>query len=205
LLRCLRFSYWNSAEGIQAVRLVLPSIAVTRIFGPTVGSASPFPEAQMLRRVGPACLLTASLLFAGCAPVRTQPAAAPAALSCPEPLQPYLRTILYTADFSGPAWDQFLTEVIAQHFPAGGSITSGPGWWRRPDGTIARGNGKQINVLVPATQTEAQIESARGSDPGAPARHPARTASSTVTHQRCRIIRCISCMCAVTLLGTAST
>lgn len=108
--------------------------------------------------------LPALALFAvltGCMPPRTELAPAPIAQSCPAPLQPYLRTILYTADFSGPAWDQFLTDVIGQHFPAGGSITSGPGWWRRPDGTTARGNGKQINVLVPATQTEAQRTAVR--------------------------------------------
>src|SRR5688500_13809708 len=111
----------------------------------------------MLRRTG--FLLFAVL--AGCAPARTELAPAPAVLSCPEPLQPYVRTILYTADFSGPAWDQFLTDVIGQHCPAGGSITSGPGWWRRPDGMTARGNGKQIIVLVPATQTESQRTAVR--------------------------------------------
>ena len=117
----------------------------------------------MVSRTGSARLLALSLVavFAGCAPARTELAPAPAALSCPEPLQPYVRTILYTADFSGPAWDQFLTDVIGHHFPAGGSITSGPGWWRRPDGTTARGNGKQINVLVPATQTDAQRAAVR--------------------------------------------
>lgn len=117
----------------------------------------------MMRRIGSARLLALSLvaMFAACAPARTELAPPPVALSCPEPLQPYLRTILYTADFSGPAWDQFLNDVIAQHFPTGGSITVGPGWWRRPDGTIARGNGKQINMLVPATQTEAQRTAVR--------------------------------------------
>jgi hypothetical protein len=117
----------------------------------------------MMRRTGPTCLLALSLFaaIAACAPARTEIAPSPVALSCPEPLQPYLRTILYTADFSGPAWERFFNEVIAQHFPAGGSITVGPGWWRRPDGTTAHGNGKQINVLVPATQTEAQRTAVR--------------------------------------------
>jgi hypothetical protein len=116
-----------------------------------------------MRRTGSAGLLALSLVaaFAACAPARTELAPAPAALSCPAPLEPYLRTILYTADFSGPAWERFFNEVIAQHFPAGGSITVGPGWWRRPDGTTAHGNGKQINVLVPATQTEAQRTAVR--------------------------------------------
>ena len=116
----------------------------------------------MLRRNVTVILSVLSLaVLAGCTPARTELAPTPAALSCPEPLQPYLRTILYTADFGGPAWDQFLTDVIGQHFPAGGSITVGPGWWRRPNGTTARGNGKQINVLVPATQTEAQRTAVR--------------------------------------------
>lgn len=117
----------------------------------------------MICRVRSASLLTLSLVavFSGCMPARTELAPAPAALSCPAPLEPYLRTTLYMADFSGPAWDQFLNDVIAQHFPTGGSITVGPGWWRRPDGTIARGNGKTITMLVPATQTEAQRTAVR--------------------------------------------
>lgn len=117
----------------------------------------------MTRHTVSVSLLALSLLAAiiGCAPSRTRLAPAPAPLTCPEPLQPYLRTVLYMADFSGPAWDQFLNDVIAQHFPTGGSITVGPGWWRRPDGTIARGTGKQINMLVPATQTDAQRTAVR--------------------------------------------
>ena len=117
----------------------------------------------MTRRTVSVSLLALSLgaAISACVPARTELAPTPAALSCPAPLQPYLRTILYTADYSGPAWDQFLNDVIAQHFPTGGSITVGPGWWRRPDGTIARGNGKQINMLVPATQTDAQRAAVR--------------------------------------------
>lgn len=116
----------------------------------------------MLRRISTVFLSVVIVAgFAACIPARTPLAPAPTAVSCPPPLQPYLRTILYTADFGGPAWDQFLTDVIGQHFPAGGSITVGPGWWRRPDGTTARGNGKQINVLVPATQTDAQRTAVR--------------------------------------------
>lgn len=116
-----------------------------------------------MRRTWSARLLALSLVaaIAACAPARTELASAPAALSCPAPLEPYLQTTLYMADFSGPAWDQFLNDVIAQHFPTGGSITVGPGWWRRPNGTIARGNGKTINMLVPATQTEAQRTAVR--------------------------------------------
>ncbi|MEX0909576.1 MAG: DUF3574 domain-containing protein, partial [Gemmatimonadaceae bacterium] len=74
---------------------------------------------------------------------------------------PYLRTTLYTADFGGPAWERFFNEVIVQHFPTGGSITVGPGWWRRPDGTIAIGNGKTFVMLVPATETESQRTAVR--------------------------------------------
>lgn len=112
----------------------------------------------MKRRVRPACLLVLALfaVLSGCVPARTELTPAPAALSCPASLQPYLKTTLYSADFSGPAWERFFNEVIVQHFPAGGSITVGPGWWRRPDGTIAHGNGKQLNMLVPATQTDSQ-------------------------------------------------
>jgi len=94
-------------------------------------------------------------------PARTEIAPAPAALSCPAPLQPYLRTTLFMADFSGPAWERFFNEVIVQHFPTGGSITVGPGWWRRPNGTIAHGNGKMMSMLVPATETESQRAAVR--------------------------------------------
>jgi len=92
--------------------------------------------------------------LAACA--TTRPASLPAdpLLSCPAPLQPYLRTALYTGAVADSAWHQFLSEVLIQHFPVGGSVFENTGWWRRPDGTMYRNVGKTLVVLAPVTEIE---------------------------------------------------
>ncbi len=93
--------------------------------------------------------------LAGCVFTRAEftPATAPA-LSCPAPLQPYLRTALFTGAIADTAWQRFVSEVLVQHFPAGGSVFENTGWWRRPNGTTYRNVGKTLVVLAPVTETE---------------------------------------------------
>jgi hypothetical protein len=109
----------------------------------------------------PLLLLMAGTL--GCA----QPAPAPVvpmALACPPPLEPYIRTALYVDrsnrnDPSGrltdEEWQCFVDTVLLRHFPAGGTVFSNAGWWRRPDGTTGGGPGRTLVVLAPLTEATA--------------------------------------------------
>lgn len=90
----------------------------------------------------------------GCVSTRAEFAPPPPALSCPAPLQPYLRTALFTGAIADTAWQRFVSEVLVQHFPAGGSVFENTGWWRRPNGTTYRNVGKTLVVLAPVTETE---------------------------------------------------
>jgi hypothetical protein len=90
----------------------------------------------------------------GCVHGRAEAASPLPEISCPAPLQPYLRTALYTGAIADTAWQRFMSEVLVQHFPAGGSVFENTGWWRRPDGTMYRNVGKTLVVLAPVTETE---------------------------------------------------
>lgn len=119
----------------------------------------------MMRRkeVFPFRTLAALALFAAtaaCVPRPMLDAPAPA-LPCPAPLQPYLRTSLYTGAIADTAWHRFMSEVLVQHFPAGGSVFENTGWWRRPDGTMYRNVGKTLVVLAPVTETDSHRTAVR--------------------------------------------
>lgn len=92
--------------------------------------------------------------LAGCATARPVPLPTAAPVSCPAPLQPYMRTTLYTGAIADTAWRRFMSEVLIEHFPAGGSVFENTGWWRRPDGTLYRNVGKTLVVLAPVTEIE---------------------------------------------------
>lgn len=92
--------------------------------------------------------------LAGCATARPAPLPMAEPVTCSAPLQPYLRTALYTGAIADTAWRRFLSEVLIEHFPAGGSVFENTGWWRRPDGSMYRNVGKTLVVLAPVTQTE---------------------------------------------------
>lgn len=101
------------------------------------------------------------LVFAGsisCVTPRQQPR--PVA-TCPAPLEPHLRTALYTGAIPDTAWHRFVGEVVVQHFPAGGSAFENTGWWRRPNGTLYRNSGKTLVILAPVADTEAHRAAVR--------------------------------------------
>lgn len=108
--------------------------------------------------------LVAASAIVACArtPGRQEPDSRPAA--CAPPLAPYLRTSLYfdranTRDPSRPfdegEWGRFITEVLVQHLPNGGTIFDNTGWWRRPNGTTFRGIGRTLLILAPLADSSA--------------------------------------------------
>lgn len=99
-------------------------------------------------RTGHSVILVVIALLAGCSIRR----AAPAVELCPAQLRPYVRSTLYIGRsryFEGDGWQRFTDEVLVKHLPAGGSVIENAGWWRRPDGTTAAGEGRLLIVLAP--------------------------------------------------------
>jgi hypothetical protein len=83
---------------------------------------------------------------------------------CADGLESFLRTSLYTdrsnrnspkGRLSDDEWQKFVDDVLVRHFPAGGTVYSNAGWWRRPNGTIGGGPGHTIVVLAPLEHIEA--------------------------------------------------
>ena len=82
-------------------------------------------------------------------------------LSCTAPLEPHLRAALYMdrSNRNAPSgiltdeeWERFVDDVLVKHFPAGGTMFSNSGWWRRPDGSRSGGPGKTLVMLVRASE-----------------------------------------------------
>ena len=85
----------------------------------------------------------------------------PQALRCNAPLEPNLRTDLYTGGgVSDSSWRRFTEEVLAKHFP-GGTVNSNSGWWTGPRGILSHGSGRTITILAPARDSASQREHAR--------------------------------------------
>jgi hypothetical protein len=112
------------------------------------------PDALRRRLALAAISVTLFGALAACAATRPAPLLADVPMSCPAPLQPYLRTALYTGAVADSAWHRFISEVLIEHFPVGGSVFENTGWWRRPDGTMYRNAGKTLVILAPVTETE---------------------------------------------------
>ena len=84
-------------------------------------------------------------------------------VACAAPLQPWIRTSLYT-DKSNPKdpsrrisdeeWQRFVDAVLLPHFPTGGTIYENSGWWRRPNGSRGGGQGRTLVMLAPASQIQ---------------------------------------------------
>jgi hypothetical protein len=98
-------------------------------------------------------------LVGACA--RARPSLPPGQMSCVAPLTPYLRLDLYmdrsnpndpTGRLTDEEWQRFVDTVLLKHFPAGGTIISNAGWWRRPDGSTGGGTGRILVLLGPAAQ-----------------------------------------------------
>lgn len=115
-----------------------------------------------LRTVIHRCLAFLPILIAtSCVSARIERGPRTSAAACSAPLQPYLRTALYTGAIADSAWQQFMSEVLVQHFPAGGSVFENTGWWRRPNGTLYRNVGKTLVMLAPVTETESHRAAVR--------------------------------------------
>lgn len=109
----------------------------------------------------PLCLaLYVGAALSGCVQPRARVDAAPAP-PCPSPLEPHVRTALYTGAIPDTAWQRFEREVLVHHFPAGGTVLDNTGWWRRPNGTMYRNTGKTLMVLAPITEIEAHHDAVR--------------------------------------------
>ena len=101
------------------------------------------------------------MLTVSCVSARIERDPRAVAAACAAPLQPYLRTALYTGAIADTGWQRFVSEVLVQHFPAGGSAFENTGWWRRPNGTLYRNVGKTLVVLAPATEADAHRTAVR--------------------------------------------
>lgn len=51
-------------------------------------------------------------------------------------------------------WEKFVAEVLAKQLP-GGTINLNTGWWRRPNGTVFNGLGRNLSVHAPAKDAQA--------------------------------------------------
>lgn len=83
------------------------------------------------------------------------------AMSCAAPLKPFLRAALYmdrsnrnapSGRLTDEEWERFVDDVLVRHFPAGGTMFTNSGWWRRPDGSRTGGDGKTLVMLVRASE-----------------------------------------------------
>lgn len=110
-----------------------------------------------MRALRAVTLLAAVALGACRAPV----VSAPQALRCAPPLEPNLRTDLYTGGgVSDSSWRRFTEEVLSKHFQ-GGTVNSNNGWWTGPRGILAHGDGRTITILAPARDSTSQRERTR--------------------------------------------
>lgn len=125
---------------------------------------------RTLRMLIPLVLGLLTSLLVGCATRLQGHVSDPPTVSCLAPLQPYLRTTLYTdrsnrndpsGRMSDDEWQRFVDEILVRHFPVGGTMYSNTGWWRRPDGSTGGGTGRTIVLLVSISELQAHRSSVR--------------------------------------------